>query len=108
MSSNFQEENSESAAVNQHPRRPDPHHVDQADPRPRRRVREPLLLGHERDSMIRPHRWSEWFARVAIEAGRDIDRQHPRGTVIDRREDRKSTRLNSSHITISYAVFCLK
>src|SRR5437667_8301521 len=25
-----------------------------------------------------------------------------------RREDRKSTRLNSSHITISYAVFCLK
>src|SRR6266705_1586742 len=28
--------------------------------------------------------------------------QHPRG------EDRKSTRLNSSHRTISYAVFCLK
>src|SRR5437773_9452268 len=26
----------------------------------------------------------------------------------DREEDRKSTRLNSSHITISYAVFCLK
>src|SRR6266540_5331685 len=26
----------------------------------------------------------------------------------DRRQDRKSTRLNSSHITISYAVFCLK
>src|SRR5437773_3119474 len=25
-----------------------------------------------------------------------------------RRIDRKSTRLNSSHITISYAVFCLK
>src|SRR5437667_1559931 len=25
-----------------------------------------------------------------------------------RRQDRKSTRLNSSHITISYAVFCLK
>src|SRR5277367_5406959 len=24
------------------------------------------------------------------------------------RDDRKSTRLNSSHITISYAVFCLK
>src|SRR5437773_6835146 len=27
-------------------------------------------------------------------------------TLVD--EDRKSTRLNSSHITISYAVFCLK
>src|SRR5437773_12568778 len=26
----------------------------------------------------------------------------------DARQDRKSTRLNSSHITISYAVFCLK
>src|SRR5699024_12681055 len=26
----------------------------------------------------------------------------------DFREDRKSTRLNSSHVSISYAVFCLK
>src|SRR5689334_23822748 len=28
--------------------------------------------------------------------------------VLQRREDRKSTRLNSSHSSISYAVFCLK
>src|SRR5437667_2540814 len=28
--------------------------------------------------------------------------------VLARTRDRKSTRLNSSHITISYAVFCLK
>src|SRR5690625_5995477 len=27
---------------------------------------------------------------------------------IDRARDRKSTRLNSSHVAISYAVFCLK
>src|SRR3989442_9975679 len=27
---------------------------------------------------------------------------------IERGEDRKSTRLNSSHVRISYAVFCLK
>src|SRR5438477_6497373 len=27
---------------------------------------------------------------------------------LDRRLDRKSTRLNSSHMSISYAVFCLK
>src|SRR5207253_4579940 len=27
---------------------------------------------------------------------------------ISRRTDRKSTRLNSSHVAISYAVFCLK
>src|SRR3712207_8676775 len=32
-----------------------------------------------------------------------------RGGVVDRRRrDRKSTRLNSSHANISYAVFCLK
>src|SRR2546430_12886173 len=29
-------------------------------------------------------------------------------SLIDRVEDRKSTRLNSSHSQISYAVFCLK
>src|SRR5437667_8309364 len=29
-------------------------------------------------------------------------------TALPRGADRKSTRLNSSHITISYAVFCLK
>src|SRR5947199_5407072 len=32
-------------------------------------------------------------------------RHHP-GRVVD--QDRKSTRLNSSHLGISYAVFCLK
>src|SRR4051812_49878810 len=30
------------------------------------------------------------------------------GVLQDRRADRKSTRLNSSHMSISYAVFCLK
>src|SRR5438874_8231341 len=30
------------------------------------------------------------------------------GAVGERLEDRKSTRLNSSHVEISYAVFCLK
>src|SRR5690349_23082038 len=41
-------------------------------------------------------------------AGRPRRRQlraHPQKTG---REDRKSTRLNSSHVEISYAVFCLK
>src|SRR5699024_12594044 len=32
---------------------------------------------------------------------------HP-GARARRRQDRKSTRLNSSHVSISYAVFCLK
>src|SRR5690349_22984171 len=31
-----------------------------------------------------------------------------RGRPVVRRRDRKSTRLNSSHVEISYAVFCLK
>src|SRR3712207_7437184 len=37
-------------------------------------------------------------------AGAEVE--HP--GVPDRRGDRKSTRLNSSHANISYAVFCLK
>src|SRR5204862_6695052 len=32
----------------------------------------------------------------------------PRWPLFDMRIDRKSTRLNSSHVEISYAVFCLK
>src|SRR5688500_8750783 len=32
----------------------------------------------------------------------------PVDTVIEQTPDRKSTRLNSSHLVISYAVFCLK
>src|SRR5947209_17354309 len=40
------------------------------------------------------------------------DRARPRGILEQRRPgprlDRKSTRLNSSHANISYAVFCLK
>src|SRR5690606_41973934 len=38
------------------------------------------------------------------QAGRPGARRPPRGFP----EDRKSTRLNSSHVKISYAVFCLK
>src|SRR5690625_2938629 len=33
-----------------------------------------------------------------------LERRHAQ----QRKEDRKSTRLNSSHVAISYAVFCLK
>src|SRR5260221_9487685 len=36
------------------------------------------------------------------------DWQQPRHHRARRAEDRKSTRLNSSHTVISYAVFCLK
>src|SRR5690242_21598937 len=38
----------------------------------------------------------------------EAHRQPARRAVGFRRRDRKSTRLNSSHMSISYAVFCLK
>src|SRR5207249_10239264 len=46
-------------------------------------------------------------------AGRPPERQAKRTPglllrIAHGREDRKSTRLNSSHVSISYAVFCLK
>src|SRR2546426_2295580 len=50
-------------------------------------------------------------ARLAREAARRV---HPPplcaqvGLAAEDGEDRKSTRLNSSHLVISYAVFCLK
>src|SRR3712207_6976081 len=39
--------------------------------------------------------------------GRDLE-DHALHLTADPRRDRKSTRLNSSHANISYAVFCLK
>src|SRR6267143_887142 len=40
--------------------------------------------------------------------GRDLASERGEERPTDRDEDRKSTRLNSSHSSISYAVFCLK
>src|SRR5207249_11745477 len=57
-------------------------------------------------------------ARVGRREQHEPTREHdgplsprqPDGAVLDRlpERDRKSTRLNSSHVSISYAVFCLK
>src|SRR3712207_7513983 len=58
------------------------------------------------DARLRGHRpfRGERGGRVREpEAGRD-----PRARRLRREGDRKSTRLNSSHANISYAVFCLK
>src|SRR5256885_8599468 len=59
--------------------------------------------------------------RSPVERGKEVAQRHPRAAaeqlfgrrhherkVRARSEDRKSTRLNSSHLVISYAVFCLK
>src|SRR3989442_2346529 len=52
-------------------------------------------------------RWSPplW---VDPERRPDVDRGQSAWWGVPSRQDRKSTRLNSSHVRISYAVFCLK
>src|SRR3712207_7886229 len=60
--------------------------------------------GHRRDEAPQPGQSSGRKTRgeaVRERAGREVDRT---GEPVDR----KSTRLNSSHANISYAVFCLK
>src|SRR2546426_8087311 len=64
--------------------------------------------------VVEPERYLESF----VAAGASVFTFHPEATVhvqrllaAARRQgvlDRKSTRLNSSHLVISYAVFCLK
>src|SRR5699024_12814189 len=50
------------------------------------------------------------FINNQIESNVDLIYEgiNPQNIDLDLMEDRKSTRLNSSHVSISYAVFCLK
>src|SRR5207253_9149228 len=50
-------------------------------------------------------RLQDWIALPSIAAE---NRNYPAGAEYMAKLDRKSTRLNSSHVAISYAVFCLK
>src|SRR2546422_6871543 len=60
------------------------------------------LLGQQRDRLAERHLGGVPLAKLR-EAEKDLlDRQ------LENQQDRKSTRLNSSHGYISYAVFCLK
>src|SRR5699024_6267758 len=45
---------------------------------------------------------------IASQKGNPLNRVHLPDTPYRTTRDRKSTRLNSSHVSISYAVFCLK
>src|SRR5256885_12093213 len=47
-------------------------------------------------------------ARVSRQVGRARGADDSRSYLRQVKQDRKSTRLNSSHLVISYAVFCLK
>src|SRR5256885_11311826 len=53
---------------------------------------------------------TDQVTRINTKTGEAVSYLLPRSTNIRRVhvEDRKSTRLNSSHLVISYAVFCLK
>src|SRR5690606_39618831 len=70
----------------------------------------PLFLGYLQgvDFLWTLRLWPEWLfvnsVLLAIYWLMDHFYHHPRET----KRDRKSTRLNSSHVKISYAVFCLK
>src|SRR5256885_10880192 len=65
---------------------------------------------------LAPRRPNDFSRRGGFREGRqvlpdalDVAREVPRrGVTLFRILDRKSTRLNSSHLVISYAVFCLK
>src|SRR5690606_40055184 len=72
----------------------------------------PILAGPPEHvaSGVRGARQHEQQIREPVEIG-DRDRVRDLGLGLQerpRRADRKSTRLNSSHVKISYAVFCLK
>src|SRR5688572_31745653 len=56
-----------------------------------------------RQTIVEPGRLPERCIRAAV-----VEAVDQRQSLIEIRLDRKSTRLNSSHSQISYAVFCLK
>src|SRR5256885_3258498 len=61
--------------------------------------------GRVRDARDHFHRVAQAEPR---HAARDVEQGRGIGHLHEQRIDRKSTRLNSSHLVISYAVFCLK
>src|SRR5207248_11163804 len=77
------------------------------------------LLEHEDIQAVvvaTPSRFHASVTRLAAVAGKHVFCEKPPALLMEEAEsamsavaeDRKSTRLNSSHRTISYAVFCLK
>src|SRR5690606_39783032 len=71
-------------------------------------------LGRAARSFASVQTWV-YGGRTAIEEGRRLREMHKPLSAVDEEgrrhhalSDRKSTRLNSSHVKISYAVFCLK
>src|SRR5437899_9055331 len=57
---------------------------------------------------VQSYRPVDWSPGVRIELRREIAQKIAAEVTCNFLRDRKSTRLNSSHLGISYAVFCLK
>src|SRR3712207_7363740 len=72
--------------------------------------RSALLIGTKGKGLIAPSLTVPFEEAPAnyVPAAAVIRRGRALSGFIGRKEDRKSTRLNSSHANISYAVFCLK
>src|SRR5207249_12057480 len=79
-----------------------PHALAAFDP-----VEQTLVTGHRDDTTVSGQALfllnSSFVCRQSLTLGEKLLAQKDDDTV-----DRKSTRLNSSHVSISYAVFCLK
>src|SRR3954470_22188732 len=76
-------------------------------------VREPPRIGgHQHRAGLEVGRVEQLVGRVHVtqrdadDATGDTASRHLDGVQVTRSGDRKSTRLNSSHVEISYAVFC--
>src|SRR5690349_22599147 len=69
----------------------------------------PNELGQRIAAEICQRCWSEWLQKqtqIINHYGLDLTNPDAQTFLFDK--DRKSTRLNSSHVETSYAVFCLK
>src|SRR5207245_11194129 len=74
-----------------------------------RGFRDALEIGRMRYPRLYDLTWMKPPPLVERRRRREVvERLDRDGCVVERLEDRKSTRLNSSHGSISYAVFCLK
>src|SRR5688500_19090836 len=71
----------------------------------RSRARQPAGAAQFSDECRRDDAGNAWGAQGRMAQNVSGDRAQ---VVTSSGEDRKSTRLNSSHLVISYAVFCLK
>src|SRR5256885_13263461 len=78
------------------------------DARLARRVRAPAPPPPDGRSLPLPRRpRPQGVAPPPLGAKPRVHQEEGQGLPLDHAQDRKSTRLNSSHLVISYAVFCL-